>query len=319
MNLKPPSFWNHPSLLSKMLFPLSWVVSCIGRLRHTFVKPHKVSVPVICVGNVTIGGTGKTPLVIALVTFLKRMGHVPHILSRGYGAKFKTPLLVDSHTNYVSEVGDEPLLLAKVAPTWVYPDRRLSAELAIKNGATILLMDDGFQNPKLHKDLHLLVIDGKQGFGNGQVLPSGPLREPLEQALDRADALIVYNASATTLPRTKPVFTVQMFAEKTPIAGRNYIAFAGIGNPQKFFDSLSEKKFPLLHTISYPDHFAYNNKVLEKLLKLANQNKATLITTEKDALKIPVKLLGSIEVFPIQTQFDFPESFEDWLKSYLKN
>ena len=174
MRLKPPAFWSKNSFLSKVLSPLSSVVTLAGWLRQNYTTPHRVSVPVICVGHVTIGGSGKTPLVITLARLLKQMGYKPHVLSRGYGAKLKKPLLVNPKVHHATKVGDEPLLLAKAASTWVFPDRRVSAELAIKEGATILLMDDGFQNPKLYKDIHLLVVDGKQGFGNAKVLPAGP-------------------------------------------------------------------------------------------------------------------------------------------------
>lgn len=319
MRLTPPTFWDTNSFLSKVLSPVSGLVTLATRWRQTFTQPYKVSIPVICVGNVTVGGSGKTPLVITLVLLLKRLGYKPHILSRGYGVKLKRPLLVDPQSHQATEVGDEPLLLAKVAPTWVFSDRRASAELAIKEGATILLMDDGFQNPKLYKDIHLLVVDGNQGFGNGKVLPAGPLREPLEEALKRATAIISYRDTSLPLQSGKPLFTVKMVSEQAPKPGRNYIAFAGIGQPQKFFDSLEENGFPLAQTIGYPDHFSYDKKTIGKLHTLAEKHQAILITTEKDAVKLPINYLENIEIFSIRTQFDLPDFFEVWLKSYLKN
>ena len=187
-----PSFWNNPtSIIATVLRPFGTIVTAISRYRHRHTIPHQASVPVICVGNVTIGGAGKTPIVIALAKLLQKQGFTPHILSRGFGGKLKEPLRVlEQHSAVL--VGDEPLLLAKVAPTWVYSDRIKTATLATQAGADILLMDDGFQNPFLYKDINLLVIDASQGFGNGYVMPAGPLREPVKDAMARADALLHY-------------------------------------------------------------------------------------------------------------------------------
>lgn len=315
---KPPAFWSKKlSILALLLWPFSRLITSIGRMRQKLSTPYRVSVPVICVGNVAVGGSGKTPLVIELAKLLQQQGYIPHILSRGYGAKLTKPILV-SNQHEVSAVGDEPLLLAKAAPTWVYADRRKTADLAIQAGATVLLMDDGFQNPGLYKDVQLLVIDVAQGFGNGYVLPSGPLREPLQDAVTRASAVLLYNGKSNlSWTEAKPVFQVELVSNQQPTA-EHYIAFAGIGRPEKFFNSLKDNGFSLLKTISFPDHYAYRDKDIQQLITLAKQYQARLITTEKDAIKLSSFLHEFFEVFPINVQFKNPENFHNWLFLQLK-
>ncbi|MDX1542157.1 MAG: tetraacyldisaccharide 4'-kinase, partial [Geminicoccaceae bacterium] len=169
-----------------MLDPFGRLYGVAGRLRRRFVRPWRAPVPVLCIGNLTVGGTGKTPLTMTLARRVAARGRRPHILSRGYGGRAKGPLRVDPGTHEALAVGDEPLLLADVAPTWVARDRRLSARAAIAAGADVLIMDDGFQNPALHQDLSLVVVDGTIGFGNHRLLPAGPLREPVAEGLGRA-------------------------------------------------------------------------------------------------------------------------------------
>ncbi|WP_198027194.1 tetraacyldisaccharide 4'-kinase [Candidatus Paracaedibacter symbiosus] len=303
--------------MATLLAPLSLVVIAMGRRRRHRTKAHHVCVPVICVGNVTVGGSGKTPLVLTLAQGLQQQGFTPHILSRGYGVKLEKPTQVLAN-HLATEVGDEPLLLAKTAPTWVYPDRCQTANLAVEAGATILLLDDGFQNPTLYQDIKLLVVDGATHFGNGHVLPAGPLREPLEDAVNRADAILLYGEMADlSWTQDKPIFRVKFVSNQKPRAPA-YLAFAGIGRPQKFFESLTKNGFYLQETHSFPDHHVYCEKEINQLLNQAHQQQLTLITTTKDAVKIPLSLQPLIEVFNVSCVFEDPQSFQNWLLKKLE-
>lgn len=316
---KPPLFWSKKfSILALFLWPFSYFLTIAGRIRRKLTTPYRASIPVICVGNVVVGGSGKTPLVIELAKFLQQQGFTPHILSRGYGVELNNPILVSVH-HQASDVGDEPLLLAKAAPTWVYADRCETAQLAIKAGATILLMDDGFQNPSLYKDIQLLVIDDAQGVGNGYVLPAGPLREPLKDAFTRANAILLYNKTDDfSLPGKQPVFQVEITSSLQPIAP-HYIAFAGIGRPKKFFASLQQNGFSLVKTFSFPDHYTYTDQDIQQLISMADEHQARLITTEKDIVKIPSSSRAFFEVFSVNTYFLEPAIFQEWLLQQLKN
>lgn len=316
---KLPSFWSKPnSFLEKGLRPFSYLVTAYGKYRRHQAKPYHAGVPVICVGNVTVGGAGKTPLVITLAHLLRQQGFNPHILSRGYGVNLKVLRQVDL-LNSAKEVGDEPLLLAKAAPTWVYPNRVQTAKAAVNGGADILLLDDGFQNPFLYQDIQLLVVDGKQGFGNGAVIPAGPLREPLNDAIIRADAILLYQEmDDLSWTQEKPLFEVDLVSAQLP-QHPIYLAFAGIGQPEKFFNSLRKNGFILAKTISFPDHHFYDEATLHQLSQMAHKHQAKLITTEKDAVKIPLWAKDFIEVFLIEAQFKKVSLFNNWLFKKLKD
>lgn len=315
---KPPSFWtNSHSILAKALRPFSYLVIMAARYRRNLATPYHAGVPVICVGNVSVGGTGKTPLVLALAHMLQQHGFTPHILSRGFGAKINAPRQVNV-LDVAESVGDEPLLLAKVAPTWVHPDRVQTAKLACMAGADILLLDDGFQNPFLHQDIKLLVVDGTQGFGNGYVLPAGPLREPLSEAMARADATLMYGEmDDLAWAQTKPLFEVELVSNQLPTADL-YLAFAAIGYPEKFFTSLRQKGFTLAKTVSFPDHHFYDAKTIQELMHLAKIHQAKLITTEKDAVKIPLLAGELIDIFTVKAQFKKNDYFNEWLFKKIK-
>ncbi|MDP2194244.1 MAG: tetraacyldisaccharide 4'-kinase, partial [Alphaproteobacteria bacterium] len=195
MILKSPKFWQKKTPVTYLLLPIAWLYIWVSRLRRSRTRSVKLSRPVVCVGNLVMGGAGKTPTVIALVQILKEMGHNPHILSRGYGAAVKGIKKVDPERHHYLQVGDEPLLLSQFAPTWVCPNRIRAGKEAIKDGATVLIMDDGFQNKAIEKDLNLLVVDSIQGFGNREVFPAGPLREPIAAGLNRADAIFFIGSS----------------------------------------------------------------------------------------------------------------------------
>ena len=204
--MRAPDFWRRRTVTPFLLLPVGWFFSRIGALRQALVRPWRAPVPVLCVGNLVAGGAGKTPLALALGDRLQQNGVTVHFLTRGYGGREAGPLQVDPTRHGFREVGDEALLLARLAPTWVARDRRLGAEAAAKAGAGVLVMDDGFQNPSIEKDLSIIAIDGGYGFGNGLVMPAGPLREPLARGFARADAAVVIGrdrgGAASRIPKS---------------------------------------------------------------------------------------------------------------------
>ena len=237
--MRAPEFWADDGAAARLLDPIGRFYGALGDFRRRLVTPTRVSVSVICVGNFTVGGAGKTPTTIAIARHLQSLGERPHFLTRGYGGKERGPLQVDPDVHGADEVGDEPLLLARVAPTWVSADRVAGAKTAaIASGASHIVMDDGLQNPYLAKDLRLLVIDGATGFGNRRVLPAGPLREPLEQAFSRIDAAVVIGEDQAGVEALLPAALPRLSADLVPdgeldhLRDRPVLAFAGIGRPE---------------------------------------------------------------------------------------
>jgi tetraacyldisaccharide 4'-kinase len=283
-----PEFWAKAGMASDLLLPLAWINASLGAARWAVIRPKQVGVPVICVGNLVAGGAGKTPVVLSLVRLLREAGQRPHVLSRGYGGSLKGPLRVDPAQHSEAQVGDEALLLAQAAPTWIGRDRVASAEAAIAAGASVLLLDDGFQNPALHYDRAFLVIDGTYGLGNGRVMPSGPLREPAALGLARADAVIVMGENRAGLRvGGVPLFGANLVARDADhLRGRKLVAFAGIGRPEKFFETLDALGAALLARRGFPDHHRYRDAELESLCLEAAQHGAMLITTEKDLVRL---------------------------------
>ncbi|MBP9753023.1 MAG: tetraacyldisaccharide 4'-kinase [Proteobacteria bacterium] len=316
---KAPKFWNSDSLLSKLLAPFSYLYLFLVYINKKNIEPVKLSVPVICVGNLVMGGAGKTPTVIALVEMLKKMGENPHIISRGYGAIVKGLKKVDPKWHHYLQVGDEPLMLSKVAPTWVCPNRVKAAKAAIADGATIIVMDDGFQNNSLIKDFNVLVVDAYQRFGNKKVFPSGPLREPLNDGLIRADIVVlVGDEKPKDLVYIKNVLQARFKAKTLPEKPHErVIAFAGLGYPEKFKVSLLNAGYKVVDFVTYPDHFPYTITEMEKLLKKAQSKKAKLITTSKDAIRVPAHYKEKIDVFKINLEFDDIDFLEKNLKTAL--
>ncbi|MGB0934958.1 MAG: tetraacyldisaccharide 4'-kinase [Alphaproteobacteria bacterium] len=299
---KAPDFWYQPpSSWARILSPISDLYGMGVAISKAFARPKAVSAPVICLGNVTAGGTGKTPLAMALA---KRIEGA-HFLSRGYKGKLKGPLLVDPAVHTAQDVGDEPLLLAQVAPTWIGANRHAAAEKAIAAGAKVLIMDDGLQHETLIKDVSILVIDGARGLGNEHMIPAGPLREPLKDALRKVAATIVVGVQS---PETKR----QLQHWKTPLWQAHPIpvelpkgpvtAFAGIGNPDKFFAMLEQNGCTIAHRRAFPDHHAFTS---QELTELANLGKP-LVTTEKDYVRLPFAARDTI--MPVKITIEL----EDW-------
>ena len=291
--MKRPAFWDTPNPTWQSLFltPASLIYG-IGRMLHvSFLKAGRAPVPLICVGNVTAGGAGKTPVALDLGARLKKTGRTVHFLSRGYGGRTFGPerVAVDRHT--AAEVGDEPLLLARIAPTWVAVDRLAGARIAGNEGAEVVIMDDGFQSPRLVKDLSFLVFDGASSIGNGAMLPAGPMREPLGIALRRAQAAVIIGDDRRGLTRyiPKPVKVFQADMIPVPPMGDTpgrVVAFAGIGRPEKFFQSLTEAGYDLADTVAFPDHNFFAASELADLRTRAEHYGARLITTEKDFVRL---------------------------------
>ncbi|MEB3702824.1 Tetraacyldisaccharide 4'-kinase [Candidatus Bealeia paramacronuclearis] len=313
--LKAPKFWyERPGFLSWALSPLGFIYGIIeaglGILRH----PEKCELPVISIGNLVMGGSGKTPTTIALVALLKEIGHTPHIITRGYGGKARGPIRVDPKIHAYHEVGDEPLLLAKAAPTWVDHLRVNAARLAKEEGATILLLDDAHQNRKLKKDLSLIVVDGKQKFGNGFVFPSGPLREFFGRGMARAEGIIWVSKENENF--SKPTFHAKLKPQyEVSLKNSPLIAFSGLGFNQKFLATLKEEGFQVLYFKEFPDHHPYHEKDLEHLLNFAHNKGAKLVTTAKDEVRLPESYRNQLDIINVGIEFENPEELKSWLVS----
>lgn len=311
-----PKFWQKKNMVSLALKPLSWIYEYVALWAASRTKSHKVSVPVICVGNLVMGGAGKTPTVLALVDILKKMNHTPHIVCRGYGAVIKDCIQVNPEKHNYLQVGDEALLLAEKAPTWAGKNRVLSATLAIRHGASIIIMDDGLQNNSLYKDLNLLVVDTLQGFGNGLVFPAGPLRESPSRRVKKIDLIIAIGDK--DLPKNIPEGLRAHMVAVDKVKPKAVIAFAGLGYPEKFNKTLQKYGFEIKHFIPFPDHHPYTVPEIERLLKMANRRKISLITTSKDFLRIPEIFKKKISVFRAHLKFEEPEKLESIIFSKFK-
>ncbi len=310
--MRPPLFWDHKAgplsapLTRALLAPFALMTTVIGRWRQHHIKPQSVDIPVICVGNVSMGGSGKTPLVLALIEILQKAGHAPAALTRGYGGRLRGPVRVDPALHSARDVGDEALLLAAAAPTFIARNRANGAQAAHAAGADVLVMDDGFQNPSLAKDLSLLVIDAgadNLGLGNGRVFPAGPLREPLADALRRADAVIMMNGKGDTPAFAGPVLTARLINPVPPPTGPLF-AFAGIGRPGKFFDALKKAGAELIHEAPFDDHHVYTPTQIAHLRDWAQSENARLITTQKDYVRLGKGQQEGITPWPVKAVFD---------------
>lgn len=316
--MKTPRFWASKNWISTLLLPLGKLYGWATKIRLAAKKPYKAGCPVICVGNITAGGTGKTPVSLALAGILRSMGKNPFFLTRGYGGKLKN-VIVDPLRHKPSDVGDEPLLLAEKAPVAVNPDRGQGAVLACSCGADILVMDDGYQNPTLFKDISFLVFDGEIGIGNERIVPSGPLRESLEDGLKRADAVIILGDDKHNLSKKikLPVFRGKVCAVKPKGQKRPILAFAGIGRPQKLYDSLADCGLKVVKTFDFPDHHFYTRQELEQLIDLAKGQNFDIFTTAKDYVKIPADLQKEINVLRIDIVWDNPEALQNFIKERI--
>jgi tetraacyldisaccharide 4'-kinase len=291
---EPGFWWRSESAVARLLAPAAAAYGFIAARRMAQPGWH-ADVPVLCVGNFTVGGSGKTPTAIAVAQLVAKAGRRPFFLSRGYGGTLAGPVRVD--VQGAVAVGDEPLLLARVAPAIVARDRPAGARAAIAAGAEAIVMDDGWQNPSLAKDLAIAVLDGRRGIGNGRVFPAGPLRAPLEKQLDHADALLVIGppgpaavpAIAAAERRRLPRFAGDLVPDPAAIerlSGVRVLAFAGIADPDKFFATLEANGIIVAARRRFPDHHRYAPEEIARLAADADAQRLTLITTEKDVARL---------------------------------
>ncbi len=271
---------------------------------RTLKKQERFPIPILSVGNIVCGGAGKTPTAIALAHLLQIRGLKVHFVTRGYGGIQKGPLEVDLSHHTSKDVGDEPLLLAQHAPTWVAKKRPQGVQKAIENGAHLIILDDGHQTASLYKDLSFVVVDLLQGFGNGCVMPAGPLREGLTEGFNRSDALIGIGDGEIELPSSQPFFRARSLSLPLTLPSNRVIAFCGIGFPQKFYKSLKDLSVDLIATETFSDHYKYTEKDLERLHALARDHQAVLVTTRKDFVKIPPSWQKHLHVLDISIQFE---------------
>jgi len=280
-------------------------------------------IPVLCVGNYHVGGAGKTPTVLALVKLLRELGETPVVLSRGYGGRLRGPIKVDPDRHVAGDVGDEPLMLARTVPVVVARDRIEGVALARSQSASVILMDDGFQNPAIAKDASLIVIDGARGLGNACVFPAGPLRAPLPAQLERTDALVVVGdgsaaeaVAAAVAARGKPVLKARVRADDASVAalrGRRVLAFAGIGDPARFFRTLRASGIEVVQQRAFADHHPFSESEIEALTAAARRDALTLVTTEKDLARLRGRgglPDGSQEIVPFAVTLEFDNAVQ---------
>jgi len=323
--MRAPNFWHCPSMTGTLLSPLSIFWYAGTMLRRIFsAQPFVASVPVICVGNFTAGGAGKTPLVIDLARALCSSDQKPHLLTRGFGGSLRGPVLVDRQSHVASEVGDEPLLLAAIAPTWVSHNRAKGAQRAIKNGASIIIMDDGFQNPTIVKSFSIIAVDGGYGFGNGKVIPAGPLRENVKAGLRRCDAVIIIGNDRHDVENFVgaecPVYRTRIVASpESSITEKKVLAFAGIGRPSKFYETLSDLGYEVVGKFDFSDHHKFKEEEITMICDRAQKLGAIPITTEKDHARLPIETRAKIKVIKICIEWEDSNARESILKKVIQN
>jgi tetraacyldisaccharide 4'-kinase len=315
--MRPPDFWSSRRVLSTLLVPAGCIYALATR-RRLQRAGWRAPVPVVCVGNIGIGGAGKTPVALALAALLHAAGRNPHFLTRGYRGREPGPVRVDAARHDARAVGDEPLLLARVALTWVAKDRAAGARAAVEAGAGCLVMDDGFQNPSLVKDLSLVVVDGGYGFANERVIPAGPLREPIADGVARADGIVLVGEDATGAARHfagKPVIAARIVPDEAGMrfSGKPVVAFCGIGRPEKFFATLRSLGAVLAEEMPYPDHHVFRDEDIMFILEVAAKHGAIAVTTEKDFARLSPDARRMVETLPIKIEFADPAKLEAML------
>ncbi|HEX4636054.1 MAG TPA: tetraacyldisaccharide 4'-kinase [Rhizomicrobium sp.] len=315
--MRAPEFWRKDGAVARLLAPLGALYGLSVALKARYARPFDPGIPVICVGNLTAGGSGKTPVAITIADLLRARGHRPYFLTRGYGGTTRGPALA-SRGHSAAVMGDEALLLARAAPTIVARDRAAGARLAKEKGATVLVMDDGHQNFSLRKNLSLVVVDAETGFGNGFQIPAGPLREPVAQGLSRADAVVLVGSERSKDGRAAKraqegstlnlgdfsgvVLRARLLADGSAFAGQQVFAFAGIGRPEKFIASLEELGAVIIGRCFFADHHPYTDDEILELKALAGD--AMPVTTEKDFVRLSTASREGIRMLKVAAAFD---------------
>lgn len=330
--MRAPGFWSRePGILSSLLAPVAFAYGAVAA-RRLGRDGRTAPVPVLCIGNVTLGGAGKTPVAIEMARLAREIGRHPAFLTRGYGGRLAGPLLVDEAHHSPEEVGDEPLLLARHAPTIVARERPLGAEQAQRSGADLIVMDDGLQNPSLRKDLTLAVFDGEAGIGNGRVFPAGPLRAPMRAQWRLIDAVVIMGRGAAAQAieaegrrRSRPVFQAELRASQRVVrdlGGARALAFAGIGRPAKFFRTCRECGLEVAAERPFPDHHRFTARELGALLDEAERGGLVPITTEKDLVRLRPLLaaeprLCRVRTLPVRARFEDEAGLRDLMEARL--
>ncbi len=332
--MNAPRFWWGKSygIIGMLARLIAFGYALVAKKRMQQEPKYEAKIPVVCVGNFVVGGAGKTPFCIALFKLLKEKGFTPVFLTRGYGGQQREPIQVEIQHHDANQVGDEALLLAKVGSTVVAEDRGKGAELATQIGGDIIIMDDGFQNPNLKKDVAIVLIDSKFGIGNSRCLPAGPLRAPLDVQIQKTDILVVIGdgeRADEVIQNCSQHGITTLHAEIKPInIGQlkdvAILAFAGIGHPQKFFDTLKEKSLNVIHEIGFPDHHVFKSGEIRDMLNIAEQESLTLVTTAKDYARLlgidnehAVKLREQTKVLEVEMELVDSQTFVSKLVDLL--
>ena len=324
--MRAPRFWaNPPGTAARLLSPFGELYAAGTALRAALPPKLTPAIPVVCVGNLVAGGAGKTPVAISISEKIVAAGRRPHFLSRGYGGQERGPLLVNPARHNAADVGDEPLLLAAHAPTWVARSRAAAARVAEHEGAEALILDDGHQNPTVAKTVSLVVVDGGFGFGNGLPMPAGPLRERVEGGFSRASAVVIIGEDRAGIAERAAEYCPVLGAALVPdadahrLAGQKVFGFAGIGRPEKFRNTLAELGADVVGWRGFPDHHPFTPDEFAGLSAEARRLGATLVTTEKDAVRLPPPSRDEVQVVKVRIEWDDPGALASILQPALSH